>query len=344
MDIIGGLNTINFQTAGAEDYRRFKPRMKQATDDNMYYNMGYNVLLSVFDYDEDIYRPELLETFLHDTGVAGLIKTPLSDLTPVQVNIVGGELQPDGMLEDCVCYDLAGNEYQFKDWRNNPGVCIIFNNLTYTPDTFLSKYAYLLTNVDASIDHNVIYSRLKPIPVAKDQKTKNQIDQILTDLLNGKMYTVVTDSKLRDLMDSEKDAIEVINLTDVESSKYIQFLQNLHDSLISRMFFHMGLSISDNGKMAQVSIEELNKSKSASLSILNGWYIMRKRAFEDFKKKSGRDISFDFSDIWKAEWDFQVETLESAGEPDGGTVAGYSEKGGEQDENREPENGDNVGG
>lgn len=304
MYIKGGLNTIN--GVNKFNYRTLKDKFRQNQDDNMYYNMGYNVMLSIFEYDDEIYMPELFESILHDTGICALIKTKLSNYTPVFVSIVGGNIMPDGMLQDCICYDLAGNEYEFKDWRTNPEVNIFFNNLTYTPDNFLSKYAYLLTNVDASLDSNVIFSRLKPIPIAKDQKTKNQIDTILNDLMNGKISTVLAESAIRDIVNSSKDLIEVVNLTDVESSKYLQYLQNLHDSLISRMFFHMGLSISDNGKQAQISIEELNKNKSASLSILNGWYLMRKKGFNMMEKKSGIKLKFDFSEIWKSEWEFQV--------------------------------------
>ena len=90
-------------------------------------------------------------------------------------------------------------------------------------------------------------------------------------------------------------------MTDVESSKYIQYLQHLHDSIISRLYFTMGLSISDNGKQAQISIDELNKSKSASLSIIQSWFEMRKRGFEKAKEKTGQEWLFDFSDLWKSE-------------------------------------------
>lgn len=306
MEINGGINTINGGGILHSNYRALKDRFRQSHDDNMYYNMGYNVLLSIFSYDERIYRPEIFESILHDTGACALIKTELSDYTPVFVSIAGGRLMPDGMLEDCICFDMAGNQYNFKNWRNNPDVLVFFNNLTYTADDFLSKYAYMLTNVDTSLDSNVIFSRLKPVPVAKDTKTKNQIDAILNDLLRGKITTVLAESAIRDIVNSNKDLIEVINLTDVESSKYLQYLQNLHDSLISRMFFHMGLSISDNGKQAQISIEELNKNKSASLSILNGWYAMRKKCFDEAFEKTGVRLAFDFSEIWKSEWEYQT--------------------------------------
>ena len=318
-DIIGGyINTINNPALGQADYRKYKPKVRQASDDNMYYNMGYNVLLSIFEYDEKIYRPELFDSILHDTGSVALIKTKVADYTPALFADVG-DLMPDGMLKDCICFDLSGKEYDFNNWRENPDVLVFFNNFTYTTDNFLSKYAYLLTNVDASIDANVLYSRLQPVPVVTDAKTKNQVDTIINDLMNGKVSTVIADSKIRELLGTDRPPIEVFNLTSVENSKYIQYLQHLHDSLISRLFFHMGLSISDNGKQAQISIEELNKNKSASLSILYGWYEMRKRGFDKAKEKTGVDFSFKFSEIWKSEWEYQTEQPEEQMQEESGS-------------------------
>ena len=287
-------------------YRKMKEKFKQAFDDNMYQTMANNAFLSMFEYDEKVFRPELFDTILHDMGCCALIATNTADHTPVFCNLVGGERYADGFFKDAVCFDLTGKEYQFKNWRENEKILVFFNNLTYTPDNFIQKYAYMLTEIDKSIIANVVYSRLKPVPIAKDQQDKNKIDAIINDLEGGKLKTVIQDFKVSDIVDDNRPAVEVMNLTDVESSKFIQYLQHLHDSMISRLFFCMGLSISDSGKQAQLSIEELNKSKSAALSLLNGWHTMRYRGFEDAKKKTGEEWHFDFSDIWRTE----IETNE----------------------------------
>lgn len=282
-------------------YRKMKAKFRQQSDDNMYENMAWNSLLTMFEYDDKLYRPELFERILRDTGVVALIKTNTADYTPVFCNLVGGDRYADGFFKDAICYDLVGKEYKFSDWMNNEKILVFFNNMTLTHDLFIDKYAYMLSEIDTSIISNVIFSRLKPIPIAKDKKTKSQIDVIMNDLLVGKMKTILQEFDVSDIIDNTKESIGVINLTDVESSKYIQYLQHLHDSVISRLYFTMGLSISDNGKQAQISIDELNKSKSASLSIVNSWYLMRKKGFENASKKTGFEWHFDFSDLWKSE-------------------------------------------
>lgn len=300
--------TIEFDpllTPFENNYRMLKAKSRQKYDDNMYSQMAWNSLLTMFKYDEEIFRPELFERILRDTGCGALIKTSVSDYTPVFCNLVGGDRYPDGFFKDAVCYDLTGKEYKFSNWLENENIFIFFNNLLYTPDNFIDKYVYMLSELDTSITCNVVFSRLKPIPVAKDKETLNRINVIIKDLLAGKFGTVLQDFDISDLVSGNGKSLDVLNMTNVEDSKYIQYLQHLHDSLISRLYFMMGLSISDNGKQAQISIDELNKSKSASLSIINSWYIARKNGFEQIKKKTGKELEFDFSDLWKTEVELQ---------------------------------------
>lgn len=288
------------------NYRQMKTKYRQIFDDNMYKEMAWNSILNMFEYDERIHMPQLFDRILRDTGCCALIKTEISDYTPVFCNIVGDERYPDGFLKDAICYDLSVKQYNFKDWQNNNEIFVFFNNLLFTADNFIDKYAYMLSELDTSINSNVIFSRLKPIPLAKDKITLNRIDTVINDLLNGKLKTVLQDLSISDIIGDNGNAIDVINLTHVEDSKYIQYLQNLHDSIISRLYFMMGLSISDNGKQAQISIDELNKSKSASLSIVYSWYKARKNGFDKIKEKTGVELYFDFNELWKSEVNIQV--------------------------------------
>ena len=307
MEAVSNMNTINSDPLMMWNrYAEMKTKYRIKSDMNMYGNMAYNVLLSMFKYDERIFRPDLFDRILHDCGVAALIPTDISDYTPAFAFINGGDRYPDGFFKDITCFDLTGKEYPFKNWRENPKIGVFFNNLTYTPDSFIDKYSYMLSELDLSIMCNVIFSRLKPIPIAKDAKDKAKIDQIMSDLVDGKIKTIIQELNLTDIVDNNRPSIEVLNLTDVESSKYIQYLSHLHDNLISRLFFMMGLSINDNGKQAQISIEELNKNKNAAISILNGWYDQRKRGFDEFNSKRNDNLGFDYSDIWKSEIEVNV--------------------------------------
>lgn len=307
MEIISqSTNTINYPQ-WLDYYRTLKSKYKIRYDDNMYTDIATNVFLSMFDYDERIYRPELFDMILHDFGVCALVKTSVSDYTPCYCNMIGGDRYPDGMFKNVQCIFLDGSSKTFSDWLNNPNVFVFFNNHTKTPDNFIEKYAYLLTNCDTSLDLNVKFSRKKPIPVVKDKKSKNQIDTIFSDLDNGVVKTVLTEPTVDELIGDSKP-FDVINITEVESSRYIANLSQLHDNLISRLFFHMGLSMNDMNKQAQITEAELNKNKSVALAFVEAWKTPRAFGFKEVKRKTGVELSFKLSRLWEAELKEQLFT------------------------------------
>lgn len=292
-------------------YRKLREKIKIFRSDNDYQNQIENWLYIMFDYDKRIYRPELLEYLLHHAGCCALIRTETSDYTPVVVNFAGGERYADGYFKNVICIDGIGNEYPFTDWQKNPEICVIFNNFTRCHDSWIEKYAYFLTEIDTSIDCNVFFSRLKRIPIADDQTTKNQIDVILDDLSNGKMKTILKTPSIRSIAGNESP-IDILDLTDVSKSQYIQYLSHLYDSIRSRIYETIGVGYADGAKQAQISIDELERNKSAEFLNPTVWYQSRKKGFDDFEKKSGIHLHFDFSDLWK-----QKQKIMKEGESNG---------------------------
>jgi len=297
-------------------YRDMKNKYKIATDDTMYSYYIQSVVSQMFEWDEKIYRAEFFDRMIRDVGAAALIKTETSDYTPVWFNPVdlGGGRYADGWFKDCKCFDFTGQQYEFKDWEHNPEILVFFNTPLRNPDLFVEKYANMFSDVDFSIVNNVHYSRQHPVPVAKDKKTKNRIDQVMKDVSGGDFNTILMETTVADVLDG-KDAIDMLNLTDVTKSEYIQYLSHLYDSLMSRLFFHIGLGTADNGKQAQISVEELNKNDDASVTMSLAWYKARKDAI-DVAKEKGHDLFFDFSPLWKARIDRIINPPEVESTPD----------------------------
>lgn len=279
-------------------YRELKNKYKIARDDNMYENYITSVVSVMFKWDEKIYRPELLDKIIRDVGMSALIKTDTSDYTPVWFYPIdsGNGRYADGWFKDCVCFDFNSKEYKFEDWKDNKDILVFFNTPLRNPDLFVEKYSEALSDIDFSIKNNVHYSRQHPIPVARDRKTKNRIDQCIKDVANGDFNTILMEASIGDIIG--EDDIKLLNITDVQKSQYLQYLSHLHDSYISRLFFLLGLGTTDNGKQAQISVDELNKNDDASITMALAWYRARKDAIDNAKRK-GHDLSFDFSDIWK---------------------------------------------
>jgi hypothetical protein len=291
----------------------------------------------MFEWDERIFRPELFDRMIRDAGMSALIKTDVADYTPVWFTPVdlGNGWYPDGWFKDAKCWDYMGKEYEFKDWLNNPDILVFFNNFMRMPDMFTEKYATFLSDVDFSIMNNVFFSRQHPIPTARDKQTQSRINEAIKTVAEGQFNTILMETNLKDIIDG-KD-VDILNITDVEKSQYIQYLSHLHDGLISRLFFMLGLGTTDNGKQAQISVDELNKNDDASITQALAWYNERKKAIDAAREK-GHELSFDFSPLWKARIESilnppsmestteeESETEEEEVDEDGNSDAGDSE-------------------
>lgn len=295
-------------------YRDLKNKYKIRRDDNMYAGYIEDITSQMFFWDDRIYRAELFDRMIRDMGMAALIKTDTSDYTPVVFCPIdnGNGRYADGWFKNCVCYDFRGFQYKFNDWENNPDILVFFNTPLRNPDLFVEKYAEALSNIDMSIMNNVHFSRMHPIPVARDKKTKNRIDAAMQSITDGKWETVLMEDSLKDVI--EGDAIDLINITDVEKSQYIQYLSHLHDKYTGRLFFILGLGATEAEKRAQISIPELEKNDDASIGMVMAWYKARKDAI-DVAREKGHDLSFDFSDVWKRRYEAVVNPPEMESTP-----------------------------
>ena len=298
-------------------YRDLKAKLKQRISDCEYTDIFRNFLTTLFVYDDRIYRPEILDDILHDVGIAALIKTDTSDYTPVFCNLAGGKRYADGLFTTAICYDACGRQYDFRDWRDNPDITVIFNTPLITRDSWIDKNVSILTDIDTSLQTNVIFSRLKPIPIARDSKTRSQIDESLNDIQSGRIKTILEDVTFRDLA-TDKKLIDVLDLTDVTKSQYIQYLLHAYDFVFSRTCMLMGLDTMDNGKQAQITVDEMARHDDVSLLMPYIWYTARKKPLG----KAG--LKFDYSDIIKSRFqkneikdsESDAETKESESEPE----------------------------
>lgn len=288
-----------------------KNKYKIGQDDSMYSFYLNSVVSQMFVWDDKIYRAEFFDKMIRDCGMAALIKTDTSDYTPVWFCPTdnGNGRYADGWFKDCKCFDFRGFQYDFNDWENNPDILVFFNTPLRTPDLIVDKFSTMFSDVDFSIVNNVHYSRQHPVPVAKDNKTKSRIDKCIKDVSNGDFNTVVMEASISDVLDGV-DSIQMLNLTDVTKSEYIQYLSHLHDSLTSRFFFMIGLGTADNGKQAQISVEELNKNDDASVTMALAWYKARKDAI-DVARNKGHELSFEFAPLWKSRIDRIINPIRS---------------------------------
>lgn len=277
-------------------FRQYKAKLKEKILDTAYFDFFHSAVHEIFSYDDRIFRPEIMDFLLHTSGKSALIKTSISDFTPVIVDFAGGYRYPDGTFSTAICFDATGKQYNFENWMENPDIIVVFNTPQRTPNPFIDVISYKLTEIDKSENCNVIFSRLRPFLIAHDEKTKTKAEQAMKSVLNGELSAIFTESSLTNFLDGNANSLEVVNTTDVKNEQYIQYLSHFYDTVLSRFFFLCGAGMCDNGKQAQISEDELNRNEIASFAYPLSWYKARKQAFE----KSG--LSFDFSPIWKAKY------------------------------------------
>lgn len=219
-----------------------------------------------------------------------------------RVQFTGDPLDEYGLLPDATVFDRAGHSEVFPDWKNNEKCFIFFNNRSHTRDINIERYADLMAKIDISINSNIINSRMFPIALAKDSKIAEQLREAIAACDEG--YTKVITSKLdiSDLLaDGDKEPVTVINITDVNASDKIQYLNHAHDDLLRRFLAIYGININGTGKMAQQSRDEINGSNNAALVVPYEMIKSRMDTIERFNAVTGANASVRLSECWERE-------------------------------------------
>jgi len=242
------------------------------------------------------------ELFLLINGMAALWKHPTDGWISSLANFTG-EVDGYGMSHDLIVRALDGKTETFKDWKDNPDVIVFFNNSCKAPDMNIGRFSQALTDVEISLKLNVLYSRLFPIPIAKDQPTKKALNEIIKNMLDGIVKdgpTIVDDDMISKLIEGSS-GVDTINFTDIDKSRYIQYLAKYRDDLMRWFYSMYGMNSQGSSKLAQQTVDEVNQDNNASMIIPHDMLRCRQKALEIAKEKQpelfeGAEVSF--SECW----------------------------------------------
>lgn len=257
-----------------------------------------NQLFSMFRYRNLPFRKEFLEWELMRMGFVAIAK--------IDNKIMVGSLS--GMMFDEYGLPQEGSTAKFYTRYGRVGKdvtigkdCIIgYNNPIRTPELFISYYAELFNEIDISIKSNIITSRCASVPMAKDDKTKVALDNILTEIKEGNPKPIASTNLLEDVLDGEgKDPVTMLHLTQPEQIERVQYLSKLYDDIHRRFWNTYGHSMNSTGKMAQVSEMELEGYETYSMITPFSMLESRKELVELCNEILGTEICVDFSDPWQ---------------------------------------------
>lgn len=289
-----------------KDYRTYwgdnKTKVKKYLRIDDYEDTLETIVKAMFEYDGlPTYRlEEMIEEVALREG-KGIIWNCDGKWIATPVSFVG-DLCPEGWLKDAMAHSHNGKEKTFKDWENNPDCVVFFNNATWTPDMNIGRYADYLANVDISEEMLVIFSRIKPLLMARDENSKRQLDAIMNDLQNGKISTILLKdmaSALKTTGISSEKEIEVLSLTDVTATQWLQYLSSYHNDILSRFYFLNGMDTHSAEKMAQQSVEEVTSGSEARLILPMSRLKYREQMIDLCNERFGWNASVKFSHCWE---------------------------------------------
>lgn len=275
-----------------------------------------NQLFSMFRYRNLPFRKEFLEWELMRVGFVAIAK--------IDNKVMVGSLS--GMVFDDYGLPKEGSTAEFYTRYGRVGKnvtigkdCIIgYNNPIRTPELFITYYAEMFNEIDISIRSNVITSRCASVPMAKDDKTKVALDNILNEIKEGNPKPIASANMLEEVIDGEgKDPVTMLHLTQPEQIERVQYLSKLYDDLHRRFWNNYGHSMNSTGKMAQVSEMELEGYETYSMITPYSMLESRQEMIELCNSVLGTNIEVDFNEPWQHLRDEEIKT-EPKEEPKGG--------------------------
>lgn len=276
---------------------------------------------------------EYIEPYLLEFGNAAIV-TPLAYTNSYKPDKMvgwcsfGGDLYADGIGSTAIFNSRSGYTYEFEDWKANPDIVVSFNNTLKYPDLNIVKYARLLAEADTSLNLQVLYSRLYPIPLVKDEKTRLAVEDTLSKIDDGRLKAILSNNLKEKMLGDDTPAIDVLNLTQNKDTEYLQYIDHYKDDLLRWFWSIYGMNSSGASKLAQQTVGEVNQGDSLSKVIPYARYLCRLDEVKQVKEKFGwLNYKIEFGEPWKLQFE-RSDTDEDGTKSDKEGVRSSQEKGG----------------
>ena len=246
--------------------------------------------------------PEFIEKCLITTGCVGFGKVG-EDVVACVGSLCG---DPD--------YYYRGKDFEGVYANGNisgtrgKDVVVGFNNSLYLPDLDILRYESIFTEIDVSEKINVLFARLLKVPVVGDEREKEALKDVFSALIKGEFGALVSKNLFKNIADG-KNFLDLLELTDVDDIRNLQYLSQYRDNVSKRFYCRHGHSLQTTGKIAQQTTDEVHGMDSVAMIYPYNQLLMRRRMCEEMKLFA-RSWEVDFSEAWKVNEKQLVETVE----------------------------------
>lgn len=307
MDIIPKVLTYNYM----------KETAKMGIDNLSYCDTFLNIAATMFEYNNaDSIACEWLEMYLLMYGQAAIIRA--EELPPalnarreglaVCMAYRAGTTNENGLGRDLIVSTFDGRVTTIKDFETTGRDKVVYfkNNLYATPDFTIGESGSMMTEIAKSTRYNVKNSRLIPLIVAKDVKTKNAIESALSEGSGDSYKVVVSDN----IMTEGEEFI--LKLTDVKDQDKIQYLNHAYDDELRHWYNLHGMDISGASKQAQQSVDEISSGTNSRKALPYGQLAQRKKGIDRCNELFGTNIEVRFSLPWRLEFGLEETPVDKA--------------------------------
>lgn len=303
-------------------YSHMKTKMQNAIRENLYFTLLLCADEMMFEYENlpDSIDPKFLEDYLNISGSAGICRDPAGGYLVCPYPSRAEQLNQygDGMkLQGATMNGLTVSGEIGKD------AAIIYNNTARGRQWDLPMDAAAFADIDKSCGINVLFARIAPIYSTPNDTVKTAVKEIIGKVIEGQV-DVVSSQNVYDALqiNPSENGLKMIDITDPEKIRYIQYLDEHYDAMMRRHFSRRGLSLRTGTKAAQQSRDEIYGMDSVS------WYMplnklkARQQGFEIFNQIFGENVRVHFSDIWQQEYAaYQLRLLSDDAEAEASAAA-----------------------
>lgn len=282
-------------------FRDLKDKTKVILTDCAYNDLFLSMLMSMFEYKNLPFKKMLIEGLLLTTGKVGIYKE--DDKLYCGWCMFSGDINEYGFGSDVTIMTLSNKQKFFPKWEESKDVVIIFNDNIGMPDLNIDRISKYLSDVDKSIENAILNTRSNKIYRAKDEKEKKAIETAIESNKDGRPSAIISSNILNDMLSSEAKEQIVVDLTDPTQVDKIQYLCNLHTTILRRMQTIYGMMTAGTDKIAQQSVSEINNGSSFSFIIPLDRLEERKKGIEKVNELFNTNISVDFGEAMKREYE-----------------------------------------
>ena len=282
-------------------FRDLKDKTKVILTDCAYNDLFLSMLMSMFEYKNLPFKKMLIEGLLLTTGKVGIYKE--DDNLYCGWCMFSGDINEYGFGSDVTIMTLSNKQKFFPKWEESKDVVIIFNDNIGMPDLNIDRISKYLSDVDKSIENAILNTRSTKIYRAKDEKEKKAIETAIESNKDGRPSAIISSNILNDMLSSEAKEQIVVDLTDPTQVDKIQYLCNLHTTILRRMQTIYGMMTAGTDKIAQQSVSEINNGSSFSFIVPLDRLVERKKGIEKVNELFNTNISVDFGEAMQREYE-----------------------------------------